>query len=401
MLSVTLAVPTAKADGYVNLTSPNYTEYGTTLTAGEHVTVKWGSALSSVSLVDATVWVKESTSTGSNDVFYSNIAVNAPPTHSGITWTVPQELTGKAIAFRAETKDAYGNHLGFSHSDVFTVISQSNNQKTVSHISMTSPCHSGINSPFVVGDYVQIKWGNVSSDIRTVDLSVWAKTPYESTEQLYSNILLSASPNHGGVSWQISQDLSGKNISFRANGKDAYGNLLASDSTNVYSVVSKPVATQATGVSYQNWVSEQAMSAPTISADKGLPSTIVSGCTTGTLFRIASNPAVYYCGTDGKRYAFPDSHTYFSWYEDFSGVITVSDKSIGAIPFGGVVFMKPGTLVKIASDPKVYAVSKGGTLRWVRTESVASQLCGTNWNRKVIDISPAFFSNYVMGETLE
>lgn len=51
---------------------------------------------------------------------------------------------------------------------------------------------------------------------------------------------------------------------------------------------------------------------PTINFDKGL--TVASGtivfCEAGTLIRIPSISSVYYCGTDGKRYVFPNAQTY-------------------------------------------------------------------------------------------
>ena len=72
------------------------------------------------------------------------------------------------------------------------------------------------------------------------------------------------------------------------------------------------------------------------------------------------------------------------------------------IPLGGNVTLRPGTrLVKIQSDPKVYAVSQGGLLHWVKTEELAKGLYGANWQDQVIDISDAFFINYQIGQPIE
>lgn len=112
----------------------------------------------------------------------------------------------------------------------------------------------------------------------------------------------------------------------------------------------------------------------------------------------ASLPAVYYVGADGKRYVFPNDKTYFSWYNDFSSVNTVSDEELAAYTIGGNVTYKPGTrLVKIQSDPKVYAVDNGGVLRWVKTEAAAVALFGSNWSKQVDDVSDSFFTNYSLG----
>ena len=111
--------------------------------------------------------------------------------------------------------------------------------------------------------------------------------------------------------------------------------------------------------------------------------------------------AVYYLGQDGKRYVFPHEKVFYSWYADFTGVETVSSDELAGYAIGGNVTYRPGSkMVKIESDPKVYAVSQNGTLRWVATEAVAQALYGSSWNTKVDDISAAFFINYTMGSDI-
>jgi len=114
-----------------------------------------------------------------------------------------------------------------------------------------------------------------------------------------------------------------------------------------------------------------------------------------------ADSAVYYYGADGKRYVFPNSQAYFTWYADFSSVKTVSAAELAAIPLGGNVVYRPGTrLVKITSDPNVYAVEPGGVLRWIQSEAVAKALYGDQWNQRVDDIPDAFFFNYTIGAPL-
>lgn len=119
----------------------------------------------------------------------------------------------------------------------------------------------------------------------------------------------------------------------------------------------------------------------------------------GDLIRASATPAVYYYGGDGKRYVFPNEGTYKTWYADFSTVKRISDADLQAISLSGVnVTFKPGTrLLKVTTDPKVYAVDKDGGLRWVKTEAVAIALWGANWSRSVDDLPDAFFANYKMG----
>jgi hypothetical protein len=119
--------------------------------------------------------------------------------------------------------------------------------------------------------------------------------------------------------------------------------------------------------------------------------------TYGSLVK-ASSASVYYVGTDGKRYVFPNERTFFTWYANFDSVKRISDAELAALTIGGNVTYRPGLrLVKITTDPRVYAVDGNGTLRWIATETVAQTLYGLDWSKKVDDIPDAFFTNYRMG----
>lgn len=123
--------------------------------------------------------------------------------------------------------------------------------------------------------------------------------------------------------------------------------------------------------------------------------------TPGQLIKMSGNAAVYYLGNDNKRYVFPNSTTYFTWYKDFSGVVTVSASELQSYQIGGNVTMRAGTkLAKITTDPKVYALEPGGKLRWVQTEAIAKALWGDNWAKAVVDVPDAFFVNYTVGTPL-
>src|SRR3989344_7131416 len=75
---------------------------------------------------------------------------------------------------------------------------------------------------------------------------------------------------------------------------------------------------------------------------------------------------VYYLASDGARYAFPNEKTYMTWFSDFSGVQTMSDSALAAIPLAGNVVYRPGSnWIKIQSDPKTYAVTPQGQIRWI------------------------------------
>jgi photosystem II stability/assembly factor-like uncharacterized protein len=108
--------------------------------------------------------------------------------------------------------------------------------------------------------------------------------------------------------------------------------------------------------------------------------------------------AVYFYGYDCKRHAFPNSKVYFTWYSNFNNVVIVSLSSLASMPLGSNVRYRPGIrMVKFTTVNKVYAVSLGGELRWVTSESVATALYGSQWNKAIDDISDAFYTNYTFG----
>lgn len=116
-----------------------------------------------------------------------------------------------------------------------------------------------------------------------------------------------------------------------------------------------------------------------------------------------SSPAVYWYATNGKRYVFPNLKTYYTWFtsNDFGRVQVISDYELSQIPLGGNVTYRGGAkLVKVTTDPRVYAVSRYGVLRWVTSEYLAAQLYGSNWRWQVEDVPDAFFVNYTVGSPI-
>jgi len=128
----------------------------------------------------------------------------------------------------------------------------------------------------------------------------------------------------------------------------------------------------------------------------------------GDLLR-GSATAVYYLGADGKKYLFPTSAVYSSWYSDFSGVKTVAAADLSSRALGGNVTIRPGKLVQLVSmdtpwrvmDPKVYAVEQDGTLRWVKTGAAAVAIFGSDWEKKIVPLPEVFSTNYTFGANIE
>ena len=124
-------------------------------------------------------------------------------------------------------------------------------------------------------------------------------------------------------------------------------------------------------------------------------------CVSNSRIKLADSQTVYYCAADSKRYVFPNSKIYFTWFDDFEDIENVSLEDIAKIPLGGNVTYKPGSrLLKLRTDPKVYAIEKGGALRWVQSAETAEALYGENWKEMVDDLPDSFFFNYTIGEPI-
>lgn len=122
----------------------------------------------------------------------------------------------------------------------------------------------------------------------------------------------------------------------------------------------------------------------------------------GDLIRGENFNAVYYYGADGFRYVFPNDKAYFTWYQNFDSVKWISDANLTKIQIGGNITYKPGVkMIKINSDPRVYAVGAGGTIHAIASEAVATALYGATWNKQIDDVSDGFFPNYTIGGTID
>ena len=166
---------------------------------------------------------------------------------------------------------------------------------------------------------------------------------------------------------------------------------LATDTTYHFRVLSSDQAENTASSEDQTFTTSMPVAPP--------PATrlIKTACAAGAA---ADHPckAVYYQGTDGQRHAFPNEKIFRTWYLDFSTVQTISDSEMASISLGENVHYRPGIrLLKFQTLPKVYALARGGVMRWVTTEGVAAAAFGSDWNQKIDDLSDAFVADYTFG----
>jgi len=146
---------------------------------------------------------------------------------------------------------------------------------------------------------------------------------------------------------------------------------------------------------------EARAASPDINTDKGLATADEAPCLSGSLIKLEDSQAVYYCGANAKRYVFVNDKVYFSWYDDFEDVAVLTAEEMAGIPLGGNVTYRPGVkMVKIQTDPKVYAVEPGGVLRHIISPDIAAALYGAAWRGQVDDIPDSFFMDYRLGEPI-
>ena len=138
-----------------------------------------------------------------------------------------------------------------------------------------------------------------------------------------------------------------------------------------------------------------------LSSAAALTTYLASAHSVGTIIKAKGHPGIYYIGSDGKRYVFPNQQIFFSWYENFNNVTEVDENTVASFQLAGNVRYRPGILlVKIQSDPKVYAVSQNGILRWVKNEALAKKLYGDNWNLLIDDMPVTYFASYIIGDVI-
>ncbi len=134
---------------------------------------------------------------------------------------------------------------------------------------------------------------------------------------------------------------------------------------------------------------------------------LVSAVKPGYLIKGASYDTVYLVTADGMRRPFMNEQTYFTHFISFDDVVEVSDATLTVLPLGAPVLPKVGVvLVKLQSDPKVYALamhvtdSTKAVRRHVSSEELAGELYGASWADYVIDVDATMYDRFEEGAAM-
>ncbi len=129
----------------------------------------------------------------------------------------------------------------------------------------------------------------------------------------------------------------------------------------------------------------------------------ISSVSAGWYVRSYNYNTVYRVEADGTRRPFWDATTFMTWADSWNDVIWVTDATLATMPLGDVMLPQPrAIMVKITSDPNVYWVEESVfgepyLLLHVTSETLASELFGSNWADKIIDVEPTMFGHYEAG----
>lgn len=198
--------------------------------------------------------------------------------------------------------------------------------------------------------------------------------------------------NDGSYNWLV-PDISSDEVMLRLQGTDL-SSTLATDTSDASFTIS----------------AEDEMSIAPSSGETGInPLTgeeeAVSEVEAGQYVKGASSSTVYYVDINNIRHPFPDAQTYFTYEWDFDDLVEVTEATLPTLPLGEPMLVKPEIiLVKLASDPRVYAVAESAdgetVLRLISGEELAASLYGDYWADYVIDIPDAFWPRYLLGDDM-
>ncbi len=112
-----------------------------------------------------------------------------------------------------------------------------------------------------------------------------------------------------------------------------------------------------------------------------------------------------YLVSDRQIWEVPNEQVYFSWFDSWSDVLRVSDRTIDVYledydAMGDLKFA-PGARVKTVSNARVYVVGSDYKLHWITSETIADELYGTDWNVGIIEVNDTDLWKYAKGSNVE
>lgn len=113
------------------------------------------------------------------------------------------------------------------------------------------------------------------------------------------------------------------------------------------------------------------------------------------------NSSTVYLMTDNEMWRVTSEKTYFTWFDSWQSVVSVSPQTLkvymdSRVDMGDALYAQ-GTRVKAVGNPKIYIVGSDGSLHWIVSETVADSIYGSQWNKDIIEVSTFELWNYSSG----
>lgn len=133
----------------------------------------------------------------------------------------------------------------------------------------------------------------------------------------------------------------------------------------------------------------------------GVSAEVCPSLSAGSLMKTPNASAVYLLSSTLKRLDFPNAEVYKTWYNDYSGVVTVPASCGEGYAYGGSVTYRPGSrMIKVQAFPTVFAILPGNKKAKIANETVATELYGANWAKLVRDLPDYWMDDYAAGSDL-
>ncbi len=248
-------------------------------------------------------------------------------------------------------------------------------------------------------EIVDLTWASTGTGISSMTLLLSSDGGLS-----FPRVIAQGEANDGSYQWTV-PDLDGSAFRVRIEGRDAAGTSiiiadLSDKNFSIQGLPQKPSASTPTTPTFFTIIKGPPVLTPITSpvSTPGLELPQAIPLQNSDRIMIQGSNTVYLYTADGRRHAFFNEKHYQSWFSDFAKIKIIPAPQLAAIPLGKNMRIRAGTwLVKITSDPKVYAVEPGGLLRWLKTEELARLLYGPNWTQRVIDLDVTVFNDYWIG----
>ena len=121
-------------------------------------------------------------------------------------------------------------------------------------------------------------------------------------------------------------------------------------------------------------------------------------------FRTSDSNTVY-LATNNSLWTVPNEKTYLTWFSSWNRVTTLSPKMMASMKathtLMGDAGFAPGTRVKAIGDSRVYMVGNDGQMHWIISETVASTIYGSSWNKGIVEVNSTDLWRFANGKNIE